>query len=108
MSENFFSELLKSSNIISGKFDFRSNGEYLMDLDVVNKQFISCEIIGGDFASGSFVNCTFDKVLFKNSSMVGVNFDKCCFADCRFSNVESDFSMRNCEIKKFSITRGDF
>ena len=106
--KKFFSELLKSSEIISGKFNFRSNEEYLMDLDVINKQFISCEIIGGDFASGIFVNCRFEKVLFKDSSMIGVNFNNCNFIDCRFSNVESDFSMNSCEIKKLSIMKGDF
>lgn len=108
MSLDRFSKLLKSSEIISGKFDFRSNEEYLMDLDVVNKQFISCEIVGGDFASGVFRNCKFEKVLFKNSSMVGVNFDDCYFMDCRFINIEIDFSMKNCEIKELSIMRGDF
>ena len=100
-----FQDQLKSSSIISGKFDFDSNAEDLMDLDIIDKQFISCEINGGDFASSSFIGCTFDKVVIENSNMVGVSFDNCNFVDCRFLNVELSFGMKNCKINKLNVTR---
>ena len=106
MDEESFISLTSSSGIISGDFDFTSDRmDTLMDRDFENKKFVNCKIIGGDFASGIFLNCSFEKVLFREVSLVGVNFDNCHFIDCKFSDVECSFSMGNCKIKNFSITK---
>ena len=105
MNAKSFVGLLGSSDTIRGSFNFTSDGDALMDIDIRNKKFVNCKIIGGDFASGIFLNCSFDKVLFRKVSLVGVNFDNCHFVDCKFSNVDCDFSMNNCKIGHLTITR---
>ena len=107
MDEEKFLSLLKSSNIISGKFNFLDKKDYLMDLDVFHKQFSNCEIRGGDFASSTFKNCKFDKVIFRKTALIGVSFLNCHFIDCRLFSAEASFSMNDCKIDKFNVTRLD-
>ncbi|MBI4975284.1 hypothetical protein HZC20_01270 [Candidatus Peregrinibacteria bacterium] len=104
MDADSFIRFIETNDVLTGKFEFRRN-EDLMDLDFVNKKFIDFELRGGDYASGSFINCTFDKVLFKDLTLVGVGFTNCDFIDCKFSHVESDFSLSNCRIGHFTVAK---
>lgn len=103
-NEDDFLSLLKTSKVITGKFQFEKN-ETLMDLDVKNIKFIDCEIYGGDFCSSVLSNCVFERVLFRESELIGMVFRKCEFVECRFSNVEPDFSLNNCKVKSLTVTR---
>jgi uncharacterized protein YjbI with pentapeptide repeats len=106
MDAKSFINLVSSSDTISGDFDFMSEPlDILMDRDFKNKKFVNFKIVGGDFASGIFSNCSFDKVLFRKVALVGVGFDNCHFIDCKFSNVECDFSMDNCKIGHLTIAK---
>ena len=105
-SQELFIDLVESESVevISGKFVFSDKGDFMMDRDFIGKWFVNCELRGGDFASGIFRDCTFDRVLFKNLTLVGVSFTNCRFIQCKFSNIEIDFSMTNCMIDNLTIT----
>lgn len=105
MNAKSFIDSLSLSDTIEGDFDFISEMSALMDMDIENKKFVNCKIVGGDFASGIFKSCSFDKVLFRKTNLVGVGFDNCHFIDCKFSNIDCDFSMNNCKIEHLVLTR---
>lgn len=99
-----FIKFIEANDVMTGKLIFSKN-ENLMDLDFINKRFIDFELQGGDYASGSFINCAFEKVVLKDLSLNGVSFCNCHFVQCKFSNVESDFSLNNCKIEHLRIAR---
>lgn len=103
-NENDFLNLLRSSKNINGTFHCKKN-ETLMDQDIKDIKFMDCEIFGGDFCSSVFSNCIFERVLFRESQLIGIVFSKCKFVECRFSNIEPDFSLNNCEIKSLTVTK---
>lgn len=98
-------KLIKSMNTISGEFEIKKVSDSLMDLDMTNRIFKDCTILGGDFSSSSFINCTFDNVLLKNLALFGVSFDNCNFVKCKFSNIQISFNMHNCQINNLTITQ---
>lgn len=104
-SENKFLELLKSSDLVTGDFHFEVRSGDLMDLEIINKKFKNCKILNGDFASSMFDNCSFNKVVFRESSLVGLVFKNCQFIECEFFNIDPDFNLENCDIRKLVITR---
>ncbi len=108
MNEKEFIKYIETNQVLTGKFNFSNAGDALMDLDFTDKKFIDFELRGGDYASSSFINCTFDRVLFKNLSLVGVSFSNCYFIDCKFSNLEIDFSLSNCRVDGLILTKEDF
>jgi uncharacterized protein YjbI with pentapeptide repeats len=76
-----------------------------MDLDVTDKHFFNCEINDGDFAGTTFRNCEFEKTAFILSFLIGVTFIGCIFLDCRFISAVQSFSMKNCNIKDFTVIK---
>lgn len=97
-------DLIKSSNRITGRFDFRGEDAELMDLDFENKTFQNCLFVGGDFASGTFLNCVFDKVIFLDSAFPCVSFIKCHFKGCKLVNVQPDsFGFDDCNAENLSL-----
>ncbi|MEK9132576.1 MAG: pentapeptide repeat-containing protein [Patescibacteria group bacterium] len=106
-SETHLLQLIESNSTVSGEFQIIES-DALMDLDLMNIKFKNCTIRGGDFCSSTFDNCTFDNVLFKNLALVGVGFDNCNFIKCKFSNVQADFGMRNCNVGGLTITQESF
>ena len=40
--------------------------------------------------------------------MVGVNFDNCDFIECKFSNIQPGFSMKDCNVGGLIITQESF
>jgi len=99
-----FIKYVEANDVLTGKFEFSRN-EDLMCLNFTNKKFINFELRGGDYASGCFINCTFDQVLFKDLTLVGVSFGDCGFVECKLSNVESDFTLSNCKISRFTVAK---
>lgn len=107
-NETYLLQLIKSNNTVSGEFKIKRGSDVLMDLDLKNIKFKNCTILRGDFCSSIFNNCTFDNVLFKNLALVGVTFDYCNFIKCKFSNVQTDFSMKDCSVSGLIITQESF
>ncbi len=108
MNETDLLKLIEANKTVSGEFRISQGSNDLMDLDLKDVIFKNCTIIGGDFCSSIFSHCTFDHVLFKDLAVVGVGFDHCNFIECKFSNIQSDFGMRDCSVKGLIITEEAF